>query len=279
MTIKYKKVPKTGLIWVLCVLFTLSIAYYQRKTGPSHTIRGKISFADETIKYKLIRSHGGDQDALIEIPVNDSTIKGICKYRRKKAGDEWITQQMSFDGSKLIATLPHQPPAGKIEYFITLMKNEEELQLTEEPVNIRFKGAVPAPVLIVHIVLIFLAMVFSTRTGIEAIFKGKNTYKFTVITLVLFFIGGLTFGPIIQKYAFGDYWTGWPLGEDLTDNKALVAFIFWLIAFIFISRKRDNRKWIIIASIVFILTYLIPHSILGSEYDYETGEVKTGRLK
>lgn len=279
MTTNNRKIPRSGLIWILCIIFTISIAYYQRKTGPSHTIRDKIVFADETIKYKLIRTHGGNDNALVEIPVNDSTIEAFCEYRRKNAGDEWITQEMYFDGENRVAVLPHQPPAGKIEYLITLKKGDHELQLTDEPVNIRFKGHVPTLILIIHITLIFLAMVFSTRTGIEAIFKGRNTYKYTAITLILFFVGGLIFGPIIQKYAFGEYWAGWPFGEDLTDNKALIAFIFWLVAFIFISRKRSNRKWVIIASIVFILTYLIPHSILGSEYDYKSGEVKTGRLK
>ncbi len=275
----YKKVPRSGLIWILCFIFTLSIAYYQRKTGPSHTIRDKITFAEETIRYKLIRTHGGESDAMIEIPVKDTTIKGVCKYRRIKAGDDWTVSGMYRDGEYLVAALPHQPPAGKIEYFIILNKGDQELQLTEDPVNIRFKGAVPPLVLIIHITLIFLAMLLSTRTGVEAIFKGKNTYKLTFITLILFFIGGLIFGPIVQKYAFGAYWAGWPFGEDLTDNKALIAIIFWLIAFIVMSRNKNNRKWVIIASVVFLLSYLIPHSILGSEYDYKSGEVKTGRLK
>ncbi len=278
MTKNDKNIPKSTLIWVLCLIFTLAIAYYQRKTGPTHTIRGKITFADETIKYKLIRSHGGDDDARIEIPVKDKNIVAWCKYRRKGAGDEWISKEMDIENENRVAALPHQPPAGKIEYLISLKKGDEEVQLTETPVNIRFKGAVPAWILVLHIAFIFMAMLFSTRTGIEAIFKGKNTYKFTLITLILFFVGSLIFGPIIQKYAFGDYWTGWPFGEDLTDNKALVAFIFWLIAFIVVSRNRNNRIWVIIASIVFLLSFLIPHSILGSSYDYETGKVKTERL-
>ena len=279
MTTNNKNIPKSVLIWVLCVIFTLAIAYYQRKTGPSHTIRGKITFAQEAIKYKLIRTHGGDDDALIEIAVKDTSIKAQCKFRRRKAGDEWTIKEMFHNGTNLIASLPHQPPAGKIEYFIILNKGDQEVVLTEDPVIIRFKGAVPSLILIIHIALIFLAMLFSTRTGIEAIYKGKNTYKFTLITLILFFVGGLIFGPIIQKYAFNDYWTGWPFGGDLTDNKALIAFIFWLIAFIVMSRNRNNRTWVIVAAIVFVLTFLIPHSALGSEYDYSSGEVKTGRSK
>jgi len=279
MTANDKNIPKSTLIWILCIIFTLAIAYYQRKTGPTHTIRGKITFAEETVKYKLIRSHGGDDDASIEIPVKDAGISAWCKYRRKGAGDEWITQEMIIDGENRVAILPHQPPAGKIEYLISLKKGDQEVVLTEDPVNIRFKGGVPGWILILHIAFIFMAMLFSTRTGIEAIFRGKNIYKYTLITLVLFLIGGMILGPIIQKYAFGDYWTGWPFGGDLTDNKSLVAFIFWIIAFIFVSRKKNHRTWVVIAAVVFLLTYMIPHSVLGSEYDYKSGEVKTGQKK
>ena len=35
-------------------------------------------------------------------------------------------------------------------------------------------------------------------------------------------LGGMILGPIVQKYAFGAYWTGIPFGHDLTDAKNLV---------------------------------------------------------
>lgn len=279
MTENIKKIPRSGLIWVLCFIFTITIAYYQRKTGPTHPIYGKVQIAQETIKYKLLRTHGGDDDAKIEIAVNDTSIKAYCKFRRKNTGDEWTITELYREGSNLVASLPHQPPAGKIEYFISFNKGDQEIILTEDPVYMRFKGAVPSWILYIHILFIFSAMLFSTRTGVEAIFRGKNTYKYTVITLILFLIGGMIFGPIIQKYAFGDFWTGWPFGGDLTDNKSLVAFIFWFVAFIVVSKNKNNRTWVIIAAIVFLLTYMIPHSVLGSEYDYKEGAVKTGRTK
>jgi len=142
---------------------------------------------------------------------------------------------------------------------------------------IRFKGAVPDYILIPHIILMFTAMLFSTRTGIEALIKGRQTYLYTTITLITLFLGGLVLGPMVQFHAFGDAWTGWPVGGDLTDNKTLVAFIFWLIAFFRIRKSRENRVWVIIAAVVLLAVYLIPHSALGSEYNYESGKVETGK--
>ncbi len=123
-------------------------------------------------------------------------------------------------------------------------------------------------ILLPHILIIFLAMLFSTITGLETIIKGKHILLFTWITIITLFIGGLVLGPIVQKYSFGVYWDGWPFGHDLTDNKSLVAFIFWIIALIVQYKNRDKKLWTIVASIIMLIVFLIPHSVLGSEIDY-----------
>ncbi len=40
--------------WVFSVIFTLAIAYYQRTTGPTYPVRGKITINNQEIKYKLL---------------------------------------------------------------------------------------------------------------------------------------------------------------------------------------------------------------------------------
>lgn len=91
---------------------------------------------------------------------------------------------------------------------------------------------------------------------------------YTWITIITLFIGGLILGPVVQKFSFGVYWAGWPFGSDLTDNKSIVAFLFWIIALIAQYRNRGKKSWTIVASVVLIIVFLIPHSVLGSEIDY-----------
>ncbi|MEI6614889.1 MAG: hypothetical protein WCL37_08320, partial [Chrysiogenales bacterium] len=86
------------------------------------------------------------------------------------------------------------------------------------------------------------------------------------------FAGGLILGPLVQKYAFGAFWTGFPLGHDLTDSKTLLAVMVWLGAF-FLRKK--SRWWTLLATVLMIVIYLIPHSLLGSELNYQTGKVET----
>lgn len=268
---------KSILLWTFSFLFTLSIAYYQRKTGPTYPVDGKMVFADQTIKYKLIRSHGGTTDARLVIEDVDPDTEGLIKYKRLKTNDEWTSFTMTREGSDLVGFLPNQPPAGKLLYHIALVKGDNSILLNDEPTVIRFKGDVPAWALIPHVIFMFTAMMMSTRTGLEALFKRKRSYTFSWITTVTLLVGGLIFGPIVQKYAFGAFWTGWPFGQDLTDNKTLVAFVFWAIAVWRLWKNPANRTWPVVAMTVLLLVYLIPHSMFGSELDYGSGEVVTGR--
>lgn len=54
----------------------------------------------------------------------------------------------------------------------------------------------------------------------------------------------------------------------MTDNKALIMMIFWLIAAVSMYKAKYPRRWIIVAFVVTFSMYLIPHSVLGSELDY-----------
>ncbi len=258
--------------WILAIILTLSLVIYQRTTGPTYPKTGKVILGGETFKYKLLRSYGGPDDAEIAIDDVNGKISGFITYKRYKSFDTDTTVEMSHQGGKLLAYIPHQPPAGKVEYMITLTDGDNRVELSEKPVIIRFKGHVPGFILIPHILLMFVAMLYSTRTGIEALGKGPRTLRYSIITTVSLIGGGLLLGPIVQKYAFGAYWTGWPFGHDLTDNKTALAFIFWVIAVYKLIKNPEKRGWALVAALVMTLVYLIPHSVLGSEIDHTAGE-------
>ncbi|MBN2236231.1 MAG: hypothetical protein JW729_01650 [Bacteroidales bacterium] len=263
------------LLWVFAVIFTLSTAIYQRATGPTYPVRGTIEIQGESYKYRLLTTFSGEEDAPISVKL-PKEMKGLLKYRYFRSNDEWTGIEMKHNGEELVAFLPNQPPAGKLEYMITIESNNEYFSLTEDPVVIRYKGSVPGIILVPHVILMFLAMLFSTRTGIEAIGNGHRTFSYATVTLITLGIGGMILGPVVQWYAFGDLWTGWPFGGDWTDNKTLFGFVFWAIAYFVLRKNRKNRLWPILAFIVLLSIYMIPHSMGGSELDYKTGSVTTG---
>src|SRR5690606_7463592 len=124
--------------------------------------------------------------------------------------------------------------------------------------------------LIPHIIAIFLAMLLANYTAIIALARRKSARTYTFITLGMLSLGGMLFGPLVQLHAFGELWAGVPFGWDLTDNKTLIAFLFWIFA-AYKNLKKANFTSIIVAAIVTLLIFSIPHSMFGSELNYETG--------
>ncbi len=276
-----KKILKSTLWWVLAIVFTVAMARYQKMTGPTYPISGKANINGNEIKYELIRTAENDEDALIALVVPDTSVKGSITYKRYKSHDSLLTVDLKRVNDTLLFMMPKQPAAGKMMYKITLSTDSDSIVLAAKDndfVVMRFKGVVPLQVLIPHILFMFLGLLFSTRTVIEALIKGARTYKLAIWTLVFIVLGGLILGPIVQKYAFGAYWTGWPLAGDgtfnlfkfgdLTDNKTLVMAIAWLIAVLKLRKDPSNRLYPIIAGIIVVIVYLIPHSMLGSEIDH-----------
>ncbi|HBE43715.1 MAG TPA: hypothetical protein DDW27_21485, partial [Bacteroidales bacterium] len=166
--------------------------------------------------------------------------------------------------------------AGKLQYYIEVTdRSGTNTLLKDHPVVIRFKGTVPGLILLPHILLMFIAMLFSSAAGLAAVFRIPEYKNYGIRTLILLTAGGMILGPVVQKYAFGALWTGVPLGWDLTDNKTLIAFIFWAAA-VLANRKKERPLWIVLASVVLLLVYSIPHSLFGSELDYTTNQVIQG---
>jgi hypothetical protein len=260
---------KKAALWILAFLITLSTAVYQRRTGPTYPVNGKTTIANTQISYELLRTHVTGKDCPVQIEMQNPEISGTVLYKRHKTSDSWSSIPMKRQEISLVGYLPHQPPAGKLQYKVVLSHQGVETSLTgEKPVIIRFKGAVPLWILIPHVIVMFMAMLFSARAGIEALRPKSNPRKLALWTTGILIVGGFILGPLVQKFAFGALWTGFPFGFDLTDNKTLIAIIGWTIALIAGRKGKPARGWVLAAAILLLIIFLIPHSLMGSELDY-----------
>lgn len=284
---------KKSLYWILALLITLSAAYYQRKTGPTYPKSMEITVNGTEYSVKLVRSIEIGSGTAVKLGIEDTTINATIFYKRFKTDDQYTPVHFSYEKRPVdsfimnkifgmyheegwFATLPEQPPAGKLQYWLEINdRSGRSKYLENNPIVIRYKGAVPPGILTPHILFMFAAMLLSTFTGLLALDKNKSYRKYGIMTWILLLAGGMVLGPLVQYHAFGEYWTGVPLGWDLTDNKTLIAVIFWTLAVI-MNLKRERRSFTILATVVLLLIYSIPHSMFGSELDYSSGEVVQG---
>ena len=269
---------KNVLLWGLAVIISLAAMFYQRMTGPTYPKKYEVSYQNEDFRFSLPRSNNGRPgDYPVEIQLPESFSANLI-WRLFPTENPWDTLVMERSGDTLSTSLPHQPPAGKIEYHLELKAGGKVIDMNDDAnVVIRFRGDVPAWALLPHVLMMILTVIWSMATILFALANMPQYKKYTGITIIFLLIGGFILGPIVQKYSFGQFWTGWPLGEDLTDNKVLFALIAFLVAWFL--RKKSYGRWLSIgAAVVMLAVYLIPHSMNGSELDVESGEVVTGSL-
>ena len=266
---------KTWFLWIFAFIITAASALYQYITGPSYPARGSVVLNGKNIAFKLNRSHAGLTDFPVSIATNDESIRGAIEWKRYNSDDPWTRIEMMFQNGTISAQLPNQPQAGKLEYRVTVMSGAEMRTIPGEgSIVVRFRGDVPWYVLVPHIIAMFGGMLLSMRTGLEALKRPANLRVLSLLTIVFLFAGGFILGPLVQHYAFGAYWTGWPLGHDLTDNKTAVALIAWLAAYFMLNSSKNPGRWALMAAVITLLVYLIPHSVFGSEINYRKAEQK-----
>jgi len=259
---------KKTLLWTLAVVITLASAVYQRVTGPSQALTVKAEVGGSSVSLRLPRNAENARDFRISLAV-PAPAEGWLEYRRFKTKDPWTRETLVRRDGELAGFLPKQPAAGKLAYRVRLSSGgAETLVGGEEPVVIRFKGAVPLPLLIAHILVMFAGMLFATAAGLAALDRARNPRPFVLWATGLIFLGGFILGPIVQKYAFGMFWSGFPFGTDLTDNKTAISFLFWLAALVAGRKGKPARAAVLAASVMTLAVFLVPHSLFGSEFKY-----------
>ncbi|MBN1551746.1 hypothetical protein JW979_09765, partial [bacterium] len=215
------------VLWVAAVILTVLTAMHQRKTGPTYPISGTYTIANDEYNFSLSRSQGGKDDQEVRIQAPEGASGYIRWWYYPTDWPEEDPIKMEWDNGFLVGNLPHQPPAGKLKYGVVISYGEETVNLPADDqwAITRFKGSVPAWVLIPHIIMMFAGMLTSNRAGFEIVFGKKDPKILSAVTLALLFAGGGILGCIVQYYAFGQPWTGFPVGHDLTDNKLALAVI------------------------------------------------------
>ncbi|MCK9407603.1 MAG: hypothetical protein WCX28_00230 [Bacteriovoracaceae bacterium] len=258
-------------LWLLAFFITAGSAVFQRMTGPSYPKQYVTLLDGKAIEVVLERAHGGASDHPVSVVTNNAAISGRVEWKRYNTDDPVMSVPMTINSGTLTALLPQQPPAGKLHYTVFLTDGKQTFSASTV---IRFRGDVPAAVLIVHIAAMFFGMLFSARTGLEVFAQNPSLKRLTYMTFAVITFGGMIMGPLVLKYAFNEWWTGFPFGNDITDNKTLIAFLGWLTAVVALLRSKDSKRWILAAAVITLIVFLIPHSLWGTELDYTTMQTK-----
>lgn len=266
-----KRVIYITLSICLCVF----LALFQRITGPTYPVKGKIKIDDFDITYKFPRSCDISQDKCVVKIFSQKDLGFYLMYRRHKVEEDFKRINFENTDGYFFAVLDDDyKPASKIEYDVYYQLKDKILKINNKTVVLRFKNKVSVLIIVLHIILMFLFLTITFYLSFSILFEKSYSNVLFWINYISLFVGGFILGPLLQKQAFGVWWSGFPFGYDMTDNKTLMIFIFWSYSAYKLIKKEDIKNYILISSLFTVVSYLIPHSLLGSEYDYSKNRLK-----
>jgi len=283
----------------ICILLTIILFVVSRYFGPNREFTVSARLGEISLEHEAPRSveyavPGGEARASADIrvlgrvvieatarPAPATTEEVPLLLRARLKGTKgWeiypLDEIVAGDNgaAHLRFVLPGFPWTSRVYYqFVTPESNgSHRVVLTcddGEPMMIKFKGPVPAVVLIPHILLMFAGICLLMRCMWGAVdlirdsARAHTTARFAWWAFAAMFIGGVPIGFMMNYYAFDVIWEAVPFGSDITDNKTQVALIFWGLAAIFLTRRPGRHAGIFAvgAGALSLGMYLIPHSL------------------
>jgi len=193
-------------------------------------------------------------DVTVEVAVRasgDITDPGIFLYYKSEQEIFVVVPMQRFEEGRYFGTIPAHKRGSLIKYYIEGRAGEDlvvHVPAEGKPrFEFYFKGTPNRYLLLSHIVIIFISLFFFILAGYFG-YRGLSDRRANLhaprlglVGLVLFFISGIAIGMIVSYQTYGKPWTGFPLGNDLTDTKSLAIVLFWLAA-TFLYRGSALRK-------------------------------------
>jgi hypothetical protein len=288
---------------LLALLITIALLFFARRAS----MRQQPPIEESTSYNGLVLEHhsshiikGDNSNANIPVRVEKGSLPAgseiLFYYRPRVLGEK--SGSGAFESMRLqpapanprlfTALLTNHGRGTEFEYYIALVDSVGQTLATipsvrkigaQQTIWLRFEGKQSIPLLIAHIAgmfggLFFVVLAFVTsftdlNKTANNVALGKQVFWATLIL----FLGTFPIGIWIEHQVYDTYWTGIPLGRDITDSKALFLFLFWLATMILLkgsafARKPEKnlvraagaRVAVIVSFLVTLAAYLVPHS-------------------
>jgi len=268
---------------IIAVLMTLLVIASARYFGPNRSYLVEAAGKGIGLSHKAPRGHSGEGPAVLTLGVDlkgidESSLQvelvGQVKNSQVFGRLSPVKSEPGSEGSMRLYTfeVPHKAPTTRYYYrFEAKVQNGDPLILQRDdgsPMMVKFKGNVPAWIVITHILAMFggfFLLIWSALYAfLPALGKGdaKSAARLGLWAWITMFFGGLPIGFLMNYYAFDVFWEAFPFGKDVTDNKTQIALLLWGIAVLalYIGKGKKAGLLAIGTAVVVLAIFLIPHS-------------------
>ncbi len=269
------------IVALACTVVLLGAARLMSVTNPRDV---RVTEGDVTLSHRTVTEVFGPTQIRLEVRID---VPAGCRlYAQYLPPGSDSVQRRGFireGGNRMGVYLPPYRQGDKVRYAIQLVRHDgTQVRMPRGGgwYVVRYKAHADTWVLVAHVAAMFagfFCMVLAFFAAVRALRSGagkRGAMAATRWVLLFTFLGGGPLGFILNRQTFGPAWEGYPFGVDITDNKTMIMFLFWLVSALlawgsFVGRgeERDRlgakgfARAVVASFIVSLALFLIPHSI------------------
>jgi hypothetical protein len=274
---------------ILALVLTLVLLFIARKLAMVQSRTMVIQSGAHSLSHLNPGKTAENQNLNVELELSPNLASGqkaVLNFRYGNGVAEWSMAEMStFDGKRFKTLINGQPKGVPLSYYFEVQDSlgsvVGNLGSEQKPLKLRFEGEIPASIMIPHIFCMFAGAFFAFLAFFGTFSLLKGTGDITAVarevawTTLFVFVGEFPLGIMVTRAALGGLgWGGFPFGNDITDTKTLIIFLYWLAQVVLakgsIFQKNPEKNLVkpgtyglltLVGFILFLGLYPIPHSL------------------
>jgi len=195
------------------------------------------------IKHTPINEARAGRETTIEAEITGgppgSQVTAFIFYRTD-ARPFQVSDMSALDKTRYFGAIPPQSRGDVLQYYIEARTASDIVARVPakeraEGFTVKVKGKPNTYLLLTHVIIIFIALFFFLFAGYLSVRALQHRRSLLYIPRVaflgtaIFFVASIPLGMAVAYQTYGVPWTGFPVGDDLTDNKSLVILIYWIV--------------------------------------------------
>jgi hypothetical protein len=245
------------ILWLGAFIIVFLAGYLNNVTSKDYPVSGTTGINGEKVSYNFAKNYYANEPYKIIIRSDVKADESIIFWR--KTGEKiWNKIKMEQKGDLITGSLPAFKINSRVDYQAVIIKDNKSYLLPQGNIVVmHFKGRVPSTILILYYITLFGGLILSTRTGLEYFKHGGHVRRYSLITLMLFFLY-MSVVPVTKTFEL-DYLTtkSVPFITDLFDIQAVVLFLLWIAGMTLAFKSSKAKLNVLIVACITLVVFIV----------------------
>ncbi len=232
------------ILWIGAFVICFLFGFWNRLASPEYPVTGSFGINMKKVTFKFEKIYRGKNDYKIAVVTEADSLNGSIFWRLKNSNSGWNVIPMKLSDNTLSGEIPHQSPSTLVEYRVKVWKDSKIFYLPRSgKITLKYLSNVPSSIMFFYFLTLYLALIFSVRTGLDYFNENQKIKKLSLFTIMIWIANVIVFNPVKHSYELSTRIGGTILRiTDLFDILHVTLLLIWILGVILIFNLKNYKN-------------------------------------